>query len=430
MRQLLSRLAAIKLTRRGFALLLGAHFVTGVALTAFLPRPERSVFDLGFDFGPAIEHVSTTGVLADATRMPVIPYLLAAFAHVSVSVTFAVVAKNLLTGALLAHVLWATLVGHEPSRGAAAVAAFALTFPLLTRLMFLVVPEEAYLCALVAFLFHGLARIRRKPPLLSVVPYAIVVGIAYLTKSSLTLFCPVIAVLFAWRARRGAVLALFATILAGAALVWAFAVHRATGEVHFTSSLDGYNFWKGNNPSTLRFYPERSLDFISGLAPEQATGESEWAWSRRCFEEGFRFDVQHPVEAARLIGLRVYRVFFAVLEEEPVDETAAHRWWRWASVPHMVVFRIVWLASISFALRDVVRWARTKAPVEAVARSLAGRSFCYLAFVFAFVTPFLAAWAATRHVLPLVLPTLAFALQRFLGPQPGTEHAPVRGSAI
>jgi hypothetical protein len=377
-----------------------ALYVVCVSVGVTLAGGERSVFDLGFLFGPAIQSVARGDGLADAARMPLVPLFVGGVAALTTSVLAATLAKNLLLSSALARALW----DGRADRGWPIAIAYLATFPQLVRHGFALVPEEGWLVPLLGLVFHGLLRASRGARARAAIPFAFANALAFLAKSSVGLLCLAIPILFAWRARSVRVFALFAGVLAIAALAWGAQNLSSTGRFSVMTSIDGYNFWKGNNAHTLEHFPARSLDVLSDLAPVRADGETEWAWDRRCFEEGVRFDLEHPSAALRIAALRFYRVFLAVTPEAPADGEGRGAL-RFAGVPHMLVFRALLLGGIVLAVRSVARLRDRSAARE--------RALVFLVFSTLFVLPYLMAWSVERRLVPLVVPTVLFALSLF-----------------
>jgi hypothetical protein len=391
-------------------------YVVGVSLAVGFATPERSVLDLGFDFGPAIARVVHGEGLADGTRLPLIPYFLGTISHASEGIVFASLAKNLVVQTFLGVVLW-NLASAPGSRIDKVLAAgYLLTFPQLARHGFALVPEEGYLIALTGFVFAGLLRTRRGAPAPSMAPYALALGLMVMTKSGALLVSFALAALFVWRSRRLVIALTFGIALAIATLGVGANNARASGHFAVTSSLDGYNFWKGNNERTLEYFPSRSLDGLSDAAPAPRLGEDEWAWNRRCFEEGLRFNRDRPREALRIFGWRLYQVFFSISAEEPV--VASRRTWlRTLGVPHMIVFRFLLWACICWAARTVWKHLRRRrhatssaSPPQLDVHESVEPALAYLVFLGCFVAPYLVAWGVQRRLMPLVVPTVLYAI--------------------
>lgn len=380
-----------------FAVGFAAYVVVASVVVGAL-EPAADLASVGFLFGPAIERVAGGGALTDASRLPLVPMVLGAIARVSTSVVVATILKNVLFAGFVGRALW-------EARGARTwivAVAFAATFPALVRHGFAIVPEEGYLVPLVAVIAAGVVGATPLTRARHVIPFACAAALALLAKSSAAPLAIAAGPLYAWRARSARVLGVFVAIVGAAAIAWGAQNLAVTGRFSIGSSMDGYNFWKGNNALTLAHFPERSLDVISDDAPRRGPDEGEWAWDRRCFDEGLRFDRAHPVDAMRIFAARVYQVFLAVTPETPADGRGRGPA-RLVGVPHMIAFRVLLLGSIAWAVRTLL-WRRAAA-VEERRRALA-----FLVVVAAFTAPFLVAWGVERRLVPLVLPTLLFVL--------------------
>ena len=120
----------------------------------------------------------------------------------------ATIAKNLVVQSALALVMWRVL-RRRSTPLALAVLALLASFTPFQRVSLALVPEEGWLIAGTALLFQGAVSVRRGATLASVAPHAAVAFAMLATKSTMLFVVPVVGVLFAWRARRSAVLALF-----------------------------------------------------------------------------------------------------------------------------------------------------------------------------------------------------------------------------
>lgn len=401
-----------------FVALVVAASLVGAALTK-----ETSVFDLGFLFGPAIQDVAAGGGLRDGSRMPLVPWFLGAIARVSPSVALALALKNLLFGLPLAKIAWDLRARRD--RASIAALVYVCTFPQLVRHTVVLAPEEAHLTPLLAYVFHEALQARPAQRARQAAGVALAAALAVLTKSTMLVLAPCIAILIAVRTRSARVLAIVGGGVIVAALLWSASNLARSGTFTPASSMDGYNFWKGNNARTLEHFPFRSLDALSDAAPSIEEGESEWSWSARCYREGLLFAREHPADEARILAWRLYQVFVAVTPEQPAAGDGERAWLRYVGVGHMLVFRLLLGGSIFWSVRALWRARRSRrarpsgatGPTTPSAsraeqtRTDAGLGLTYLLFAGAFVAPYLVAWGVERRLMPLVLPTVLFVLR-------------------
>ena len=381
-----------------------AYIVAASIAVWAIPGPERTVFDLGFFFGAKIARLSQGLGLGDGTRMPFVPYFLWGVSSLGGGLLATTAVKNLLVQAPLAWVLVRMVRASRRQAAACALAGFVLTFPQLVRHAFSLVPEEGYLVSLLALLFFGLLRAGEEKGAGFVSGLALAGAAAFLVKSSMVLVVPVVALLLGWRARSRTVALVCAGAVAAAALGWGLVNLRNTGHFSVGTSLDGYNFWKGNNSHVLGVFPSRSLDAVGWAAPAQRPGESEWDWNARCYREGIRFNLDHPREAMKILLLRVYQVFLAVTAEDSPRWGAARAPLKVVGIAYMAVFRLLLAGGLVVAVRAVWRGRLAAARGETFEVSLA-----FLVFVAGFVFPYLVAWGVERRLMPLVVPVVLYA---------------------
>jgi len=240
-----------------------------------ISTPATSMSEFGFLFGPEISRILAGEPMTASERMPFVPHFLASLARLTDEPFAHLLVKNLLFQSLLLIVFlhWLEKLRWQPV--ALILIGYVLMFPQLARHGFALFPEEGYLIALLAFLFHGLLRAPGYEKLWQFLPYALGCGLAFLTKGSTLLLAPLLCLLFFIRTARLSVLVLFTGITAAAMLSWGFANLTHTGKFPLTTSYAGYILWTGNNPKTLENYPAQSLDPIAKQASGQRDNESE-----------------------------------------------------------------------------------------------------------------------------------------------------------
>lgn len=374
-----------------------------VAIARLIDAPE-SLAELGFGYGPAIAEVITGNGLADATRLPAIPLLLGGFGLVLDDPLAATLAKNLLLLPLLGSVLARVWLAGPRDAVVAGGLAFLLVFPQLVRHTLALVPEEGWLIPILAFAFHRFLAIGAGASVREVAPALALLAAAIWLKTTMLAIAPILAALMAWKSRRPVVAAL-ALGLVVASILALSALHLANaGRFTPTSSLNGYELWKGNNPAALAHFPERTLDAISHLAPAWQPGDDEWAWNRRCADAALAFWREQPEVARELLRRKVSQVFFRIRGEESPSDFRGRDWLKPIGVVWMAGFRIaLWLA-IGLAIATILRAAAWRDVPREAWIDAAG----FLALLAAFVAPFLIAWGTERRLMPIVIPVFLY----------------------
>jgi hypothetical protein len=396
--------------------------VATLAIETLVGAPE-SLVDLGFGYGPAIADVIEGRGLADAARLPAIPYALGWFARVVDDPLAATLAKNLLVLPLLGWLLARVWLDGPRDLVVASGIVFLLAFPQLVRHTLALVPEEGWLVPILALAFHRFLVTRPDDPAPALLPAALALAAGAWIKTTMLALAPLIAALLAWKSGRPRV-ALLTLGLVAASILALSAVHLAnTGRFTPTSSLNGYELWKGNNPAALAHFPERSLDAISHLAPAPAPGEDEWAWSRRCTDAAVAFWREQPEAARELLRRKLGQVFFRIRGEASPSDFTGRDLLKPIGVAWMLGFRIaLWLA-IGLAVATLVRAAvRRDVPREAWIDAIG-----FLALLAAFVAPFLIAWGTERRLMPIVIPVFLYLWSVWRRWRVRTDHSrPIR----
>ena len=388
-------------------LIFALYVAVNSIIIGLISNPALPLTELQFGFGPEVQRILSGQPMENAARLPFVPYFLVAISFISEEQLLALLVKNLLVQFLLAFVLyqWWRRQGLQPYT--TVLIAFVLVFPQLVRHGFSLIPEEGYLIALLAFVFHGILEAPRNQNLPVFIPYAIASGVLFLTKGTMLTLAPVVCVLFFYRTRRPGVLALFMIFVGAAMLMWGTTTLNSTGRFSLTTMYTGYEIWKGNNPRTLEFFPRYTLDALSAEAPRRLEGESQWEWSRRCRNEAVDFVTSEPAVAGKLLLLRLYQVFIAVSAEESASWSSnrfgqVRPYLKVIGIFFMIAFRLLFLATLIYAIAAV-----TNSP-KGSDRCTAATS--YLLFVAAFSFPFLVAWGTERRVVPIVIPVVLYAL--------------------
>jgi hypothetical protein len=379
--------------------------VATVAVELLVGSPA-SLAEVEFGYGDKIARVMAGEALGDATRLPAIPYALGLFGRLLDDPFAATLAKNLLLLVPLGWVLARVWLDGPRDLVVACGILFLLCFPQLVRHTLSLVPEEGWVIPLIAFAFHAFLCADRDAPTrrLALAPAMVATSTLVLLKSTMLLAAPLLTAMLALRHGRRGPAALAAALMA-AAILGLSALHLTnSGRFTPTSSLSGYDLWKGNNVHALAHFPDHSLDAISHLAPAWEPGIDEWQWHRLCIEEARRFWHEHPVEAVELTRRKFVQVFLRVGGEISPSDYTARELLKPAGIAWMVGFRIaLWLA-LAIAVATLIRaWRGRDTPRDAVVDAIG-----FLALVAALAAPFLIAWGTERRLMPIVIPVFLY----------------------
>lgn len=374
-----------------------------LAIDGLIGSPP-SLTQLDFGYGDKVARVMAGESLVDATRLPAIPYALGLLARVLDAPLAATLVKNLLLLLPLGWVLARVWLDGPRDPVVAGGIVFLLAFPQLVRHTLALVPEEGWLVPLVAIAFHAFLIADRGTPASRVAPAAVAIAVLVFLKSTMLLAAPVLAAMLAVKCGRRGPAALAIGLVAAAILGLATLHLGNAGRFTPTSSLSGYDFWKGNNPAALEHFPMRSLDAISHLAPPWPEDLDEWGWSRRCVEEGMRFWRENPAEAIELFRRKFVQVFLRVGGEESPSDYAGRDLLKPVGVAWMIAFRIAMWTAIGIAVATVVGAIRGRAGSRASVVDALG----FLALIVALAAPFLLAWGTERRLMPMVIPVFLY----------------------
>jgi hypothetical protein len=293
------------------------HYLAGLNLillavaisAAMLYRhpPVGSVFHILYGFGPVVRAIVVEhrfgmrdvsgGYWAYATRLPFVPLLLAGLTFLFHTYNAVFLVKNAIFSLFV--LFTAVKLSLTPLKTMLLVASVYL-LPPHASIVTAIEVEEGYLL----FFVIGLAATlftRRKSDYFTV---GLLVAAIYLTKSSMIVFCfAAVAIVAAQDLacqsfRLRSYIPFLALCLAAGS--WGLFVYQATGVFAFgtdASSWNGWNFYKGNNATALRYYPRTNLDVLDvdgSLDPPPTVHVSnEWDRHRWQLDMGRRFVAEH-----------------------------------------------------------------------------------------------------------------------------------------
>ena len=154
---------------------------------------------------------------------------------------------------------------------------------------------------------------------------------------------------------------------------WLVVAHWTQGgKATIMSSYDGENAFRGWNADTLDLYPYCTLDLlfqpvsICGTRTMQFPAEprrvdfvTEWEWNDRYAQRARDWVINHPAEAVKILGVKLYTVFLSIRivphyrvtdGANDTTRTVAEEWLSgiWLSLGRAL--EIVWLAVIGFLI--------------------------------------------------------------------------------
>jgi hypothetical protein len=393
------------------------------------------VFDTGFGFGGYVRGLfddgsfhscaatpfagCDPGLCVYATRMPFLPLLYAGLAKLVGTKSIAIaIAKCTLTAAVLATFLF-LLARDVRFSVAAVVLAYALYFgPQALKHGASLEYEEGILidlegCLAIAALYLV------KPTLSAAYGKRAFMGLAavllatvlYFTKTTALLTLLVVLALLLrdreleWRLKVVTLLCVLAPFAA-----WTAHNYSSSAAVHLSSSWNGENLYRGSSQEGFELYPQVQLDRLfdsthatlaDGRRVElhnlrhQRCFVDEWAWNDFYSDLARSWSQQHPMDALRFTGRRVWVSLFELrhtpyreavegpsTEYSPVISAAMVIWMGFA--------RLLFLVLLGLLARDL--W-----------RGEVQRALWTLALIGAGWVPYMLVFVYQRHVVPLLL---------------------------
>ncbi|HTB23658.1 MAG TPA: hypothetical protein VK914_13255 [bacterium] len=305
------------------------------------------VSNIPFQFGAYASSLLDRGEYADcssipckyASRMPLIPWTLAALGHISRSAKSIAIIKNVAFSVLtLVVFLWIVNV-HRKIFPGSAVAWFLLLplalAPPLARHASSIFYEEGFLVEflvcwtllfLIGVLFWGKKeKIDGTPAVTACLAFGTLI---YLTKDTMLLvLLASLALGILWTARFHEARTLAAVLISLAAvLAWGAHNKIASGRFSISTSWDGENLYRGFNQQSYDIYPYINLDEV--LHPPQTVtlvnGESftvghreikfenEWEWNDYFEQLSYSWLESNHQEAFNFALMKIYNFFLSV----------------------------------------------------------------------------------------------------------------------
>jgi hypothetical protein len=196
--------------------------------------------------------------------------------------------------------------------------------------------------------------------------------------------------------------------------LWGYHNLQQTGQLRFTSSWDGENLYRGYNSLSLAIYPEVNLTRILDSSAvtlangsvvtledsaHQACYRDEWAWNDHYAAAAHAWLLQHPLSATWFLMKKAWVALIEVRhtpgDADPVSHGVAA-----AMVTWMIFARCVSVAFVIAALRRIFKGRITRGGITQGDRR---EAFWALLLLGAAFSPFVIVFAYQRHVIPLLL---------------------------
>lgn len=402
----------------------------------------KSIFAMEYGFGGVIDSLYHRNSLEAcgiayaldfcgiAFRMPLLPFLYAKLAmligtsQIAPAITKTVVFQALMAASLL---YLFNILAKFPIRRLVLVLVTGLTLlgPQYLKHSISIQYEESLLLDLFIVYFTLLAAVVFKQRLgqpLSVVDRGIVIVLAligcslYFIKSSLILFGLVAIAAPVWLVKSPAWLriAAFLPFVIGF-IGWGWLNVSYHGELRLTSSYNGENFYRGQNPYTYRMYPEINLDrIIDSREVQLNNGEilklpdwtvnfpkftGEWQWHDYFQNLGKQWIRENPGQALELTLRKLYVIFIepgkvpfrqsGQLGAEPLDYSLATLL---AGSAWILIMRALFFIALGMALWHLWRRDEDWRP-----------ALVFVLFIGAYIAPYMAGFAYQRHITPLLV---------------------------
>jgi hypothetical protein len=363
---------------------------------------------------PASPYVSCDPkACAYATRMPVMPWLIADLTKiVGVGTVNVALAKMILTS-LLASIFLAFLSLDLRLSAGRLMLLYGLYFgPQVLKHASSLEYEETILVDLI-FCFSVAVTYLIRPDItesslrrnLMALSALMLAGVMYFAKTTtLPVLIVTIALAFTNRRLPWTLKAASVAIIAMSFALWGHHNLQQTGEMRFSSSWNGENLFRGYNSLSLAIYPEvnltrvldsKSVTLANGSvvtlqdSAHQTCYRDEWAWNDHYEAAAGDWLLQHPMAAAWFLMKKAWVALIEV-RHTPVDADPVGRPVAAAMVSWMIFARCVSVALVIAVLRSAIRGHRRE-------------TLWSLALVGAAFSPFVIVFAYQRHVIPLLL---------------------------
>jgi hypothetical protein len=371
------------------------------------PSSSQGVIKSMVDSGYYREWIGSYHTYFVAHRFPFTIWVYSALATIFPSnMAFVFIIKNI----LFIPIIFATLVViirlTRPSR-IIMISVVVIVFfnPSFIHTLFNIGFEEGFTIPLLAAFYLLLLRaynLQGRAQLLAFACSGLIGGVLYLSKSSLvglSLILPA-TVLLATIVRSHKRITTHHLLLAIVSLapvlitmlMWGTFTKLHTGEFRINSSSDGMNFFKGNNSATLSYYP-KDLDSLQ-LPLLSRMPHNEWQINDQFQSATIDFIVSHSKQWLKLTIEKCF-IFFVDIRRTPLSEPVTVV--DVVKAVFMLAFRILFFAILILA---------TLRLFQITHREQLFSILLYIVFLVCYAVPFLAGFCYTRHVMPIMLPTI------------------------
>jgi hypothetical protein len=213
---------------------------------------------------------------------------------------------------------------------------------------------------------------------------------------------------------------------------WGGHTLASSGKIHFSSSWNGENLFRGYNSESAAIYPEISLDreFDStravldngtvvplGNYTNQRCFKDEWAWNDFYANKAHRWAAEHPLSALRF-DLEKAWVALIEIHHTPTHVSEISKVPDYS--PAVSAVMIVWMIYariVFFALCIMILWD---------ARARAKRSYLWVILILAGAcAPYVVVFNWQRHMIPILVMAGAFLVLLYMA-HPRTTAAMVK----
>ena len=374
-----------------------------------------------------------------ATRMPALPYLLAGLAAVAGdSLVRIAVLKAALLSLLVFGFLRLLTARVRPGPAGVLLLALALLGPQVIKHSAILDYEEGFITELM--LCFGIAvglalrdRSARGADRVQLAAVALLLaGTMYLMKTTLApllLLTALFALSSAEGARTRIALVACALLFVAPLGAWWSYTGAVSGRATVSSSWNGENLFRGNNPESAAIYPDVSLDRVfdsrsAELDDHRVVALGAWA-TRRCFADEWQWNdyyaalgrdwlQQHPGQALRFVAKKAHAFFIDVepvpRRVSPVAGDVAYRGAeRWLGILWMAVARLGALTLLGLCAWAAVRGQR--------------RALWPIGLLLAYAAPYVAVFTWQRHVVPALVASLVLLCVQVARARHGDEAA-------
>ena len=391
--------------------LLGSFFVYNDHL-----RGLSGVEDLAFGYGNLLANLRATekyqacgmsympaNLCFSGHRLPFIAYFLWLSSVIfDNNLLLITISKNILSSLLLFKAIHYVYQKIEYKKVFILLIFFALTFPRWVLHYFQINTEESYIIPFFAFYIAYLLFNSDKHYDFILFVMSII-GLLY-SKNSLLFVALVSPVFYFIRYRKSPNLFIIITVFLAGLFFLAYFNYLNAGKFTVNSSWEGWNLYKGNNPNTLAYYPEKSLDQLDydGLIPHRLKPfQSEWEYSDFLKSKAVDFIHSHPLEFLKLIGLKAYLFFLAPFSPACCSPSGLLKI---INNVYLLFYRLLFISSLGWFFYQLAR--KSKMNTEALQVSL-----LYLTVLFLFSGFYIIGFVYERHITPIVLPTVFYAVK-------------------